>query len=132
MLPIAPSSIRFSRHAAERYAERARAGTITTDQAGVELERIARHGTVQADPPPWVTGHDHQDLWLIIGDVAFPIERGSVTINAVTCITRGLMGPRTRHARTQAHRARRRHRAARRNLRGGRPHPNAPTVGEYA
>lgn len=114
MLPIAPTSVTFSRHAAERYAERARGNTLTPAQASVELDRIAEHGTVEASAPPWdVDLHGH-DLWLIVGDTAFPLERGTRTLVAVTCVTRGLIQPHARRARTLAHRQRRTRRAGRR------------------
>jgi hypothetical protein len=102
------TAIRFSEHALSRYGERVRPG-LTGARLAAELQRVLATGTIRADAPPWLGGGrgTRADLWIEVGDVAFPLVHSGNGLLALTCLVRGGISDFSRHRRSERRRARR-------------------------
>jgi hypothetical protein len=110
------TSVTFSRHAVERYQERAfPAADLQLAQA--RLDALAPSARIASRPPGWLAEREvhRSELYLVIGDLVFPLVRagedGEERWFAKTCIARGGISEdarRRRNAvRVQRHRSRR-------------------------
>lgn len=101
-MPYSERTMRvFSDHAVARYCERVRP-SLDKARALEELLRVTRHANTSLEPPAWVSPTDPADVWLILGDVCFPLRRVTATTEvATTCLARGTLTPGARRARSQ-------------------------------
>lgn len=100
-------TVKFSRHAIERYRERVHPDR-SQEEAAEHLERLLPFGDVGAHPPDWLRGKTRRDAaqYLTVADIAFPLlpdEAGGWT--AVSCLARGCPSEATRARRTRQRRA---------------------------
>jgi hypothetical protein len=80
-------------HAVERFRERVRPG-LTWDAAERELAQLLRAGEAKPEAPSWLADVQRQraDLYLIVGDIVFPLAASEVRPGrwlVTTCIARG-------------------------------------------
>jgi hypothetical protein len=95
----------ISNHAVERFHNRVRP-TLDLDAAAAELSRLASLGEVLADPPRWFAERQREEAprYLVVGDLVMPLRPIGPTAGAnrwcaVTCIARGGISEKARHAR---------------------------------
>jgi hypothetical protein len=107
------TKITFSRHAVERYRERA-FPAADLELAESRLEALATSAHLVSRPPLWHAGRasEKAELYLVIGDLVFPIVRTARIGSwmAKTCIARGGISEETRRRRNLARVQRRRSR----------------------
>jgi hypothetical protein len=101
-------------HAVKRFRERVRPG-LAWDAAESELLRLLDFGETSTEPPAWLADRqlEQAEMYLVIGDLVFPLERSSYDDNrwlAKTCIARGGI--------SELARARRKHHRHERSRRG--------------
>lgn len=106
------TTITFSRHAVERYCERA-FPAAEPRLAEARLDALAGSARIASRPPRWFAerAHEEAELYLVIGDLVFPLARAAQDEAdgwiAKTCIARGGLSEAARRRRN-ASRARRR------------------------
>ena len=95
----------ISKHAAERFHSRVRP-SLDSDAASAELSRLASLGDVVAEPPLWFAERQQEEAprYLVVGDLVMPLRRIGAAPEthrwcAVTCIARGGISEKARHAR---------------------------------
>jgi hypothetical protein len=82
--------VRFSDHAVQRFRERVRPG-LGSESAAEQISLITEHGEVTVGPPSWAD-RATSFLYLVVGDVCFPLDadkRDREVLVATTCIVRG-------------------------------------------
>jgi hypothetical protein len=124
--------IRFTDHALDAYRSRVRV-SASEERARAELAQLLREGTVQPDPPPWVTIREQRgDQYLVLtDDLACPLVANSGELVAVTLLARGAISETERRGRSDLKAAKRRaKRVAKTAEPAGRP-PRAPDAGEW-
>lgn len=111
----------ISKHAAERFHSRVRP-TLDPDTASAELSRLANLGEVVAEPPRWFAERQREEAprYLVVGDLVMPLRPIGATSEtdrwcAVTCIARGGISEKARHARNRSRRSTARRARARRS-----------------
>lgn len=113
MSPVTMLRVRFANHAIERYRDRLRPA-LSIETAKAELEKLSVHSVLCPEGPDWMNEErrDANDLFLEIGDAAFPLVTSDdgESLVAKTCLVRGSLSPQARDRRNRANRARRRNR----------------------
>lgn len=66
-----PVCVTFAAHAIERFCERVRPG-LGAGSACLQLQGLASAFAVTAEPPSWAR-HSKAQMWLLVGDIAFPL-----------------------------------------------------------
>ncbi len=109
------TKVTFSRHAVERYRERA-FPAADSRLAEARLDALATSARIASRPPPWHAARtkEEAELYLVIGDLLFPlvraVEPGEDRWIGKTCIARGTISEGTRRRRNASRTKRRRSR----------------------
>jgi hypothetical protein len=125
--------IRFTEHAVLAYCNRVREGA-SEERGRSELAQLLGEGTVQPDPPGWVTIRQQRgDAYLVLSpDLCCPLIAHSHELVAVTLLARGSLGETERRFRNSFKANKRQgKRVAKPAMRSPRP-VRAPDPGEWA
>ena len=110
----APTNLRISKHAAERYIERVKPG-LALPAARAELEHLVRLAEFTAQPPQWAISTIPRTLYAVLADsIALPITRQGGGWIVTTTLVRNSISDRQREIRNARRRRRRISVAARR------------------
>lgn len=102
--------LRLSKHAIERYRQRAR--PLSFKMAKAELEAMMEHAVWEDRVPDWANSVSEHDGCLVLADLALIVQDDTI----VTCISKGTLAPGQRQHRRIKKKERRERLARRRGL----------------
>jgi hypothetical protein len=110
--------VRFSRHAIERFGERARPA-LPLEEVERQLAQMLRTSVISFEPPEWLSDPG-REAWgyLLIAEYVMPLYRHGDELDAATLLAPNTLGPEKRAARNELKAKRRSSRSAHRRVQG--------------